>query len=178
MDPDSRARARNLPHPDSEPTLPFQLVRARIQARYFETTDKAREHFQRQQEQGQGIQAEAARYGLALIALRDDHYEQARRRFQARLRVSEEGPLTGEMLTDILPRLSKDVTIHDPPIGELQPQQRLLHSSRSRRDAARGGGRELCDRWASRALQRGGVLRRDKQAPHESHDALRGYRGA
>ena len=40
---DSRARARNLPHPDSEPTLPFQLVRARIQARYFETTDKARE---------------------------------------------------------------------------------------------------------------------------------------
>ena len=80
---DSRARARNLPHPDSEPTLPFQLVRARIQARYFETTDKAREHFQRQQEQGQGIQAEAARYGLALIALRDDHYEQARRRFQA-----------------------------------------------------------------------------------------------
>ncbi len=77
------ARARNLPHPDSEPTLPFQLVRARIQARYFETTDKAREHFQRQQEQGQGIQAEAARYGLALIALRDDHYEQARRRFQA-----------------------------------------------------------------------------------------------
>ena len=51
-----------------------------------------------------------------------------RRRFQARLRVSEDGPLTGEAIADILPQIEGDVTVHDPPTGKLQPQQRLLIS--------------------------------------------------
>ena len=80
---DSRARARNLPHPDSKPSLPFELVRARIQARYFENSDKAREYFQNQLQKASGLQAQADRYGLALIALREDHYDEARRRLQA-----------------------------------------------------------------------------------------------
>lgn len=62
--------------------------------------------------------------------LKDNRQEDTRprRRFQARLRVSEDGPLTGEAIADILPQLSGNVKIHDPPTGELQPQQRLLIS--------------------------------------------------
>jgi len=62
--------------------------------------------------------------------LKDNRTEDTResRRFQARLRVSEDGPLTGTAIADILPVLPESVTIHDAPIGELQPQQRLLIS--------------------------------------------------
>jgi len=62
--------------------------------------------------------------------LGDNRQEDTRapRHFQARLRVSEDGPLTGELLTDILPRLPDSVTVHDAPDGRLQPQQRLLIS--------------------------------------------------
>ena len=62
--------------------------------------------------------------------LKDNRIEDTResRRFQARLRVSEDGPLTGELLADVLPRLGKDVRVHSPPVGKLQPQQRLLIS--------------------------------------------------
>ena len=62
--------------------------------------------------------------------LKDNRIEDTResRRFQARLRVSEDGPLTGELLADVLPRLGKDVRVHSPPVGQLQPQQRLLIS--------------------------------------------------
>ena len=62
--------------------------------------------------------------------LKDNRIEDTResRRFQARLRVSEDGPLTGELLADVLPRLGKDVRVHNPPVGKLQPQQRLLIS--------------------------------------------------
>ncbi|GAB5347725.1 SLC13 family permease [Alteriqipengyuania sp. 357] len=62
--------------------------------------------------------------------LKDNRQEDTRpqRRFQARLRVSDDGPLTGEAITDILPRISNDVVVHDAPTGNLQPQQRLLIS--------------------------------------------------
>ncbi|MCH2557108.1 MAG: M48 family metalloprotease [Alcanivorax sp.] len=78
---DSRARARNLPHPDATPSLPFELVRARVQARYFETPERARQYFQERLKEVDGLEARAARYGLALTDLRADRYDAARQRF-------------------------------------------------------------------------------------------------
>ena len=97
--------------------------------------------------------------------LKDNRQEDTRprRRFQARLRVSEEGPLTGEMLTDILPRLSKDVTIHDPPIGELQPQQRLLISGTQEgiEDAMRMLRGEAAPEWVLSKIRRQAAARNE-----------------
>ena len=90
--------------------------------------------------------------------LKDNRQEDTRprRRFQARLRVSEDGPLTGELLADILPRLSDDVTVHDPPIGRLQPQQRLLISGTQEgiEDAMRTLRGEAAPDWVLSRIRR------------------------
>ena len=90
--------------------------------------------------------------------LKDNRQEDTRprRRFQARLRVSEDGPLTGELLSDILPRLSGDVVVHDPPTGELQPQQRLLISGTQEgiEDAMRTLRGEAAPDWVLSRIRR------------------------
>lgn len=51
-----------------------------------------------------------------------------KRRFHARLRLSEDSVLTGQELSAMLPRLPADLEFHEPPPGPLQPQQRLAIS--------------------------------------------------
>lgn len=80
---DTRARARNLPHPVTHPTLHFELVRARVQVHYFDTTTRARDYFTKRLEQGSSVQRQAAHYGLALTELRDNHYDKAREQMAA-----------------------------------------------------------------------------------------------
>ena len=97
--------------------------------------------------------------------LKDNRVEDTRprRRFQARLRVSEDGPLTGEAIKDILPRLSGDVTIHDPPTGTLQPQQRLLLSGTQEgiEDAMRLLRGEAAPEWVLSKIKRQAAARRE-----------------
>ena len=76
---DSRARARSLSAPPANPSASFELVRARIQARYFDGQERARDYFGRRLESNDGVQKQAARYGLALTDLKEDRYEAARR---------------------------------------------------------------------------------------------------
>ncbi|WOD27171.1 M48 family metalloprotease [Alloalcanivorax xenomutans] len=79
---DSRARARNLPHPKQETSLPFELVRARIQASFFDDYQRAEAYFQKRLNNGDAKQREAARYGLAMSALYDKKYDLARRQLE------------------------------------------------------------------------------------------------
>lgn len=74
---DTRARARNLPHPETHPSEHFLLVRARIQTQYFETTQRSRTYFTGRLKEGNQAQRQAARYGLALTSLRARDYDQA-----------------------------------------------------------------------------------------------------
>jgi beta-barrel assembly-enhancing protease len=76
---DSRARARSLSAPPANPSPSFELVRARIQARYFDGQERARDYFDRRQESNDGVRKQAARYGLALTDLKADRYDAARR---------------------------------------------------------------------------------------------------
>ncbi|MBB3033042.1 SLC13 family permease [Alteriqipengyuania lutimaris] len=97
--------------------------------------------------------------------LKDNRVEDTRprRRFQARLRVSEDGPLTGEAIKDVLPRLSGDVTIHDPPTGTLQPQQRLLISGTQEgiEDAMRLLRGETAPEWVLSKIRRQAAARHE-----------------
>lgn len=74
---DTRARARTLPHPNTHPSTHFLLTRARVQARYFETIERARTYFTDQLESANTTQRQAARYGLALTELRARNYDKA-----------------------------------------------------------------------------------------------------
>ena len=76
---DSRARARSLSAPPANPSPSFELVRARIQARYFDGQERARDYFGRRLESNDPAQKRAARYGLALTDLKEDRYDAARR---------------------------------------------------------------------------------------------------
>ena len=76
---DSRARARSLSAPPANPSASFELVRARIQARYFDGQERARDYFGRRLESNDRVQKQAARYGLALTDLKEDRYDAARR---------------------------------------------------------------------------------------------------
>lgn len=51
-----------------------------------------------------------------------------KRRFMARLTVTEDSILSGKELSEVLPRLPSDIEFHDPPKGLLRPQQRLRMS--------------------------------------------------
>jgi di/tricarboxylate transporter len=51
-----------------------------------------------------------------------------KRRFSARLRVTEGSLLNGKELSEILPRLPADIEFHEAPTGLLRPQQRLRMS--------------------------------------------------
>jgi len=80
---DSRARARTLSAPAAHPSLSFELVRARIQARYFDGQERARDYFQRRLQETDGMPRQAARYGLALTDLKADRYDAARQKLTA-----------------------------------------------------------------------------------------------
>lgn len=80
---DTLARARNLPHPDTHPSLHYELVRARVQTHYFDSVEHARAYFTERLHTGSDNQQQAARYGLALTELRDNHYNKARQRMTA-----------------------------------------------------------------------------------------------
>lgn len=51
-----------------------------------------------------------------------------KRRFTARLRVSDDSLLNGKELSEILPKLPSDIEFHQAPTGLLRPQQRLRMS--------------------------------------------------
>ncbi|WP_205651085.1 SLC13 family permease [Tsuneonella mangrovi] len=51
-----------------------------------------------------------------------------KRRFHTRLRLGEDSMMAGQDLSVMLPRLPDDLEFHDPPVGPLQPQQRLAVS--------------------------------------------------
>lgn len=76
---DSRARARSFSATPANPSPSFELVRARIQARYFDGQERARDYFGRRLEGEDGVRKQAARYGLALTDLKADRYDAARR---------------------------------------------------------------------------------------------------
>tara|TARA_R110001606_G_scaffold279510_1_gene428027 strand:- start:8144 stop:9547 length:1404 start_codon:yes stop_codon:yes gene_type:complete len=80
---DTRARARNLPHPNTHPSEQFLLVRARVQSRYFDSIERSRSYFNRQIDSGNNAQRQAARYGLALTDLRERDYDGALQRMAA-----------------------------------------------------------------------------------------------
>ncbi len=54
--------------------------------------------------------------------------EHQERRFTTRLRIGEDSSLVGTELSDMIPRLPKEVEFIDPPKGKLDGQQRLLLS--------------------------------------------------
>lgn len=76
------------------------------------------------------VAALAALPYLWLVAPRmlgDNRVEEtiARRRFHARLRVSEGSLLDGKHLAEIMPRLPSDLEFHEPPPGPFKAMQRL-----------------------------------------------------
>lgn len=78
------------------------------------------------------------------------------RQFHTRLRVGSESLLAGKTLADIRDQLPKGITFHNPPPGELQPQQRL-HISGSHddlEDATRVLRGELAPSWVLDRIKR------------------------
>ena len=65
---DTRNRARNYPLMDKDPSLPFHLMRARMQAHHAETPQRAVEQF-RDSLRGEPLSEEADRYGLVLALI-------------------------------------------------------------------------------------------------------------
>ena len=78
------------------------------------------------------------------------------RMFHTRLRVSGQSLLAGKELAQIREQLPKGITFHSPPVGELQPQQRL-HISGSHDDleeATRVLKGELAPSWVLDRIRR------------------------
>jgi len=90
--------------------------------------------------------------------LNDNRTEEqaSHRRFHTRLRVGSQSVLAGAELNAIRDRLPAGITFHDPPIGALQPQQRL-HMSGSHEDiedATRALKGELAPSWVLDRIRR------------------------
>lgn len=82
---DSRARARNLPAPTTQRSASYGLVRARLQAKFIASSDRAIDFFQHHQNNRRPASQQAARYGLALSYLRNEQYSAAHETLQALL---------------------------------------------------------------------------------------------
>ncbi|EKF74004.1 hypothetical protein A11A3_10876 [Alcanivorax hongdengensis A-11-3] len=79
---DSRARARNLPHPPLTISMRFLLTKARIQSVFITTADQAISYFMRNQGDNSVLAQQAATYGLAMSYLRAEDYDRARNLLQ------------------------------------------------------------------------------------------------
>lgn len=79
-----------------------------------------------------------------------------RRLFQTRLRVGADSFLTGQELAAIKDKLPPAITFHNPPTGELQPQQRLHISGthEALEDATRVLRGELAPSWVLDRIKR------------------------
>lgn len=75
---DSRSRAEGLPVVVLRDSLAFQLIRARVQARYLADAAGAVDYFRNHYQQGHSHYQQALGYGLAISALRNSDYELAR----------------------------------------------------------------------------------------------------
>lgn len=73
----------------------------------------------------------------------------AKRRFRARLRVTEGSALDGKHLAEVLPRLPGDLEFHEPPPGPLKVMQRLEISAPhdSLEEAIRTLGGTVAPKW-------------------------------
>jgi len=96
---------------------------------------------------------------LVMPRLLDDNSVEAdgsRRMFHTRLRVGAESELTGEEMETVRAKLPDDMTFHDPPIGKLQPQQRLHISGthEALEDATRVLKGELAPSWVLDRIKR------------------------
>jgi di/tricarboxylate transporter len=103
---------------------------------------------------------------LVMPRLLDDNSMEAdgnRRMFHTRLRVGSDSALTGEELKSIRERLPSNIVFHDPPIGQLQPQQRLHISGthEALEDATRILKGELAPSWVLDRIKRTSAARRE-----------------
>ncbi|QOL27330.1 M48 family metallopeptidase [Thalassotalea sp. LPB0316] len=75
---DARLRAQTYPRVQLPPSLPFELTKARIQARYQKNDEHNITYFQNQLDKKRYRLEEAARYGLALSYFEAKDYQQAK----------------------------------------------------------------------------------------------------
>jgi predicted Zn-dependent protease len=85
---DTRARADTLPSPPFATSLDFLLVRARLKALYIHDPTQAETYFDNLYQQGSNQQQLAAGYGLAIAAMRAQHYDRAKELLQTLSRKS------------------------------------------------------------------------------------------
>jgi di/tricarboxylate transporter len=96
---------------------------------------------------------------LVMPRLLDDNSVEAaggQRMFHTRLRVGSQSFLAGQELADVRDKLPAGITFHSPPLGQLQPQQRL-HISGSHEaleDATRELKGELAPSWVLDRIKR------------------------
>ncbi|MEP3051232.1 MAG: SLC13 family permease [Erythrobacter sp.] len=96
---------------------------------------------------------------LVMPRLLDDNSTEADgsiRHFHTRLRVGADSMLSGEELSEILPKLPSNIKFHDNPAGPLQPQQRLHISGthEALEDATRVLKGELAPSWVLDRIRR------------------------
>ncbi|MDJ0977438.1 MAG: SLC13 family permease [Erythrobacter sp.] len=96
---------------------------------------------------------------LVMPRLLDDNSveaDAARRQFHTRLRVGSDSLLTGKELEAVRDKLPSSITFHSPPMGALQPQQRLHISGthEALEDATRVLRGELAPSWVLDRIRR------------------------
>ncbi|KAF0810217.1 hypothetical protein A167_00898 [Alcanivorax sp. S71-1-4] len=85
---DSRSRAEGLARPRLRMSPDFALIRARVQAGFYNDPQQALNYFRNQYESGSSISQQAAGFGLAMSALRTRDFDLAERTLQTLARQS------------------------------------------------------------------------------------------
>jgi len=100
---DSRSRAAQYPQVQREPSLEYQLAKARIQVRFgIFTPEQALDYFQRlEQRSSLPLKQQVARYGQALALFEQGNIEQAAARMQTLLEMAPENLFYVDTQTDI-----------------------------------------------------------------------------
>ena len=97
--------------------------------------------------------------------LGDNRTEEVReeRQFDARLRIGRDSELIGMEMSGVRARLPDGIEFDDPPIGKLQPQQRLSLSGthEALEEAARLLSGEIAPRWVVDRIERQADARRE-----------------
>jgi len=97
---DARLRAQQYPRVQLPPSLPFELTKARIQARYQKDDEHNINHFQNQIDKKRYRLLEAAQYGLALSYFEAKQYDLAKNQLEALYQKDEHNLFYIDALSD------------------------------------------------------------------------------
>lgn len=113
---DARSRQAQYQRKRVPPSLPFHLVKARIQARYMYTSKFNVADFRDKMSRTKGVHQKAMRYGLSMALLADEKPEEALKTLEPLLRTDPDNLYYLDVATDILLTLDK----HDEAINNLE----------------------------------------------------------